>query len=158
MNILFTAIQLVLFIASVIALVRAERERDRCHEVLRRCEAVALKLRAERDRVTTLERESDALRRWIKKLEGRFYAAAREEQETPKHELAPVIASAPVCENYARSQTEGPNSEAARCPCPYCEERRQAKRAFRAQEARAGHLDPSWVKAHSAAQANSGEH
>lgn len=109
---------------------------DKALESQRLCERTAMALRAERDRVTVLERETDALRRELRKLAGKFYAAQREVEE-PADSNPPAItdplALHPYCENYGRAQAQGPLSEAARCACGYCEAKRQQKKAFRDQ-------------------------
>lgn len=100
--------------------------------------SVVTKLRGERDRVAVIEREVDALRRELRKLSGRFYAAQRElVEEVADSNLQPLadpLALHPVCENYALAQTQGPRSDAAKCDCPYCHARREGKRAFRDQQ------------------------
>lgn len=88
-----------------------------------------------RGQVKGLEVGLTALDESHKKLAGRVYAdqywrGQRDEQP----ELQPSTA---VCENWARSQTEGPMSAAARCECDYCEGKR-ADRAKRRASMRSG--------------------
>jgi len=132
----------------------------------------SMSLRGERHRVTVLERELDALRRELRKVAGKFYASQRElidANQDDDRDLRDVSAvreggsgpesayRSPVCENYAAAQRDGPGSDAAKCDCNYCKGRRAAKESFRASQARLGHLDPTWVKAHAGGQVDVGE-
>lgn len=134
MNILFTALSLVAFLGCLLAYTRAEKRADGASETEARCNLIAMKLRTERDRVTVVEREVDALRRELRKLSGKFYAEQRmrgdagDVIEGEEHVHAPV---APFCENYGKAQAEGPFSQAAKCECGYCKEMRARKAAFR---------------------------
>lgn len=136
--------------ACVYCVVKNQNYVDECHGWFLKSELTAAKLRTERDRVTVCERELDALRRQLQKLSGKFYAAQREATPEPLDSNPP--APAVVCENWGLAQQQGPRSEAASCECDYCVGRRRDRRAFRNQQAAAGHLDPSWVKAHAGGQ------
>lgn len=161
MNILLTCLSLVALLGCFLAYTRCQLVNDRVDEAETRINVSVFKLREERARVTTLERETDALRRELRKLGGKFYATQRELGEKDAEEqIADAhvqVISAPVCDNYVKAQQEGPRSQAAACQCAYCNGRRAAKDAFRRGQARAGHLDPSWVKAHAGGQVDVGE-
>lgn len=155
MEILFTACSFVALLGCVLAYTRSEREAETSATHCRNAERAAMSLRTERDRVTVLERETEALRRELRKLSGKFYASQREHEQ-----VLDIIQDAddpPVCENYAVAQREGPKSTAASCECDYCTRRRKEKREFRDRQAIAGHLDPRWIAAHTSGTGNHGE-
>lgn len=119
-----------------------------------------LRIKSERDRVTTLERELNALRLELRKLAGKFYAAQREQEETQteiENDKHVQTFSAPICANYERAQQEGPKSPAAACDCNYCKGRRASKEQFRERQRAAGHLNPQWVRDHSTGTGNNGD-
>lgn len=105
----------------------------------RDAEALSVKLRAERDRITVAERELDALRRELRKLSGKFYASQRERDDwidaDESHRslvdqaIDAISAQVPVCQNWLLAKQEGPSSDAAKCECLYC----NAQRADRAR-------------------------
>lgn len=135
MDILLTAIALVALVGCFLAFTRSQRYADDAHAAYQRAEAVALKLRAERDRVTVLERDTEALRRELRKLGGKFYASIRD-QVVPVDELLdepvrPISPPGVVCENWLRAKLDGPMSPAASCECDYCTNARELRRAFR---------------------------
>lgn len=156
MNILVTALSLVALVGCFLAYTRCEAQATDAHTYLMTVEKLLLGIRAERDRITTLEREIAALRRELRKLAGKFYADEREKGERDaEDQIADAhvqTISAPYCPNYELAQREGPFSDAAKCKCNYCGGRRAAKDAYRRGQARAGHLDPEWVKAHAGGQ------
>ena len=105
----------------------------------------ANKLSAERARVTVLERETDALRRELRKLSGKFYAS----QRTLEEQVEDMIADAddpqpyrrtdipanvlPVCQNWLDAKQAGPQSTAAKCECEYCAGQRRERARLRAE-------------------------
>lgn len=128
MNVLLTVCSGIAFVCCVWVFIRTQSLADESLESARAAESTAMKLRAERDRVTVAERELDALRRELRKLSGKFYSAMREldaveEIVTPPFDPKPQTGF-PVCDNWLDAQTQGPSSEAAKCTCPYCEFRR----------------------------------
>lgn len=130
MDILLTAIALAALVGCFLCFTRSQRYADDAHAAYQRAEAVALKLRAERDRVTVLERDTEALRRELRKLGGKFYASIRD-QVVPVEELHDERDPGPVCENWLRAKLDGPTSIAASCECDYCTNARELRRAFR---------------------------
>ena len=114
----------------------AHRHCVEAHGWYLKAEVQALKLRAERDRVTTLERELESLRRELRGLAGKFYAARRErepdDEPMSRSDTAQHAIPGSVCDNWTAAQREGPLSEAASCECAYCVARRAARTAFRA--------------------------
>lgn len=91
-----------------------------------------------RGRLTGLEGAVDALDRKHRKLAGRVYANEREERENAAYEeddppRRPVPGPEPDCENWLRSQVEGPSSDAAKCQCYICERKRRVRAELRAQ-------------------------
>jgi len=144
MDLLFTAIQLVILIACVLALTRTERIFDACRELRGEIESTCARILEERSRLTGLERDVDALRRELRKLSGKFYAAQREAQDdaedldtyandlTATHNLIAHANRASICDNWSVAQIAGPNSDAASCECSYCVGRRAERRALRA--------------------------
>lgn len=154
MHILLIALSGVALIGCFLAYTRAEAHADATHDYLSTAEKIALALRAERDRVTTLEREVDALRRELRKLSGKFYASLREDEptviDTVKNDNNEHVPVSLFCPNYGIAQKEGPQSKAAKCDCGYCSEMRARREAFRREQRRAGHLDPRWVRDHAA--------
>lgn len=146
--------------AVIAAVLKTQRYVDECHGWFLKSELTAAKLRAERDRVTVLERELDALRRQLQKLSGKFYAAQRAQEEPADSNPTAItdpLALHPYCKNWGDAQHLGPTSDAAKCKCGYCELKREQRRAFRNQQAAAGHLDPTWVKAHAGGQVDAEE-
>jgi len=133
MDWLLTAIELVILTACVLALTRMERLYDNCRLLRDEAEAIALKIAAERSRITGLERDVDALRRELRKLSGKFYAAQRElvEVGTLAAWSAPDANPGSICDNWSVAQAMGPNSDAASCECSYCVGRRAERRALR---------------------------
>lgn len=123
------------------AFVLVRSHADAAHGWYLKAEALALKLRGERDRVTVAEREIEALRRELRKLSGKFYAEQRKAEEAlddddSLDELAEYQGTVanledrfPVCENWQLAKQEGPRSKAAQCQCVYC----LAQRAERAR-------------------------
>lgn len=102
----------------------------------RDAEALCVKLRAERDRVTVAERELDALRRELRKLSGKFYAMQRDLdviEELDEQRPATIQELMPVCENWELAKQAGPGSKAAACDCLYCLAQRAQRNAVRAQ-------------------------
>ena len=134
MHIIWTVCSALFLSLSVWAFALTQNKSDEAHGWYLKAEALAMRLRAERDRVTVIERETDALRRELRKLSGKFYAAQREVEE-PADSNPPAItdplALHPYCENYGRAQDEGPYSDAAKCTCGYCDDKRRAKKLFR---------------------------
>lgn len=141
-EILSTALSLFAFLGCLLAYTRAEREADRCCDLAREYEQHVLQIKNERNRISALERDTEVLRNSLRKVSGAFYASLREVDDEPcracgtralndKHEH---VFSAPVCENYAIAQREGPLHAAARCDCNYCQGRRAAKAEFRERE------------------------
>ncbi|HET9350979.1 MAG TPA: hypothetical protein VFO02_06550, partial [Burkholderiales bacterium] len=143
MNILFTALALAAFCGCLLALQRALKAADLAHGHYLKAEAQTLTLKAERDRVTVLERDTEALRRELRKLSGKFYASRRDmpfcghadrdgngvcrycgDREPSRAEQ--LVATKP-CDNWIAAQTEGPRSEAARCECLYCMTQRRIR-------------------------------
>jgi hypothetical protein len=123
---------------------------DRAHDRYEECEEIAVGLRAERDRITVAERDTDALRRELRKLSGKFYAAQREAEEPPDDELQAARGHADamleqsgrdpggpgVCENWTMAQTHGPTFDfngvrCSACDCAYCSARRAHREAQR---------------------------
>jgi hypothetical protein len=111
----------------------------------------ATKFGAMRGRLIAVEGAIDSLRLQQQKLSGRFYAAQREQSETPASPdvgLAPaeLRTPAPFCQNFQLGQIGGPQCDAARCECDYCKEMRGRRAATKAQllpAARAATLAPS---------------
>lgn len=144
MNILFTAIQLLLVFASFGAMWMAGRWADVALLARHNAADDIAKLKAERDRVTVLERDTEALRRELRKLSGKFYASQRDAENDldaqryyertgiPASVLPGNAPTTAVCENYAAAQLEGPSSKAAKCECLYCMTRRNARAAEKA--------------------------
>lgn len=122
----------------------AQSSAENVQEAFRTCAATGVelsKVRAERARVTVLERENEALRKWIQRVDGKLSSLQR---EMPPYEpaeadlnragdvlAAPLSANLTVCENYAQAQREGPLSAAASCDCPYCTAKRTERDALR---------------------------
>lgn len=133
MNILFTALALAAFCGCLLALQRALKAADLAHGHYLKAEAQTLTLKAERDRVTVLERDTEALRRELRKLGGKFYASLREADFTyasPDHDARQQSLQLPdtkPCDNWLAAQTEGPHSKAARCECLYCMTQRRIR-------------------------------
>lgn len=156
MQILLTVLSFLALVGSALAGWRSQRHADSAWLSRQRSEELALKLQGERARVTVLERQSDSLLRELRSLSSKFYAAQRElgEDDAEKRiaDAHVQTITAPYCSNYEIAQREGPTSKAAQCGCDYCGGRRAAKEAFRRGQARAGHLDPGWVKAHAGGQ------
>lgn len=179
MHIMLTALSLIAFAAAVLVYLRCTHEADRCEAWRSNIESNALKLRADLPRITTLEREVEALRRELRKLSGKFYATQREEaggtftpgwgtpesdalaasrqQQLWKTPTPLVHVEAPYCDQYEIAQREGPTSKAALCDCNYCRGRRLAKELFRERQREAGHLNPIWARDHSTGSGNHGE-
>lgn len=136
MNILFTALALAAFCGCLLALQRALKAADLAHGHYLKAEAQTLTLKAERDRVTVLERDTEALRRELRKLGGKFYASLRERTEEDhdldaqrffeRQNVLPLPETKP-CDNWLAAQTEGPHSKAARCECLYCMTQRRIR-------------------------------
>ena len=107
----------------------------------------AARLAALRGRVQSLEDGAESLLKQHRKLRGAFYAAQAEaEDELDAHEhnaelIDAGMAPGPVCENYLRSQTEGPRSEAAQCMCAYCLGRRAERDRLRQRLPKGTHAD-----------------
>lgn len=78
-------------------------------------------------RITALEAEIDTLRSAVAKLRGKVYATKAEPALVPD-ERAPAM----LCENWARAQSDGPRSAAARCECDYCSYQRMLRAQVRA--------------------------
>lgn len=147
MNILLTGsailIPCLLLVACAVLARRAERHANKAYDWYEDTVRHATHLRAERGRVTVLERELEALRRELRKLSGKFYAelAAIERDRDESAEtleaqdelaygtVAQFQNRFPVCENWTLAKEQGPRSEAAKCTCAYCE----AQRAERAR-------------------------
>lgn len=144
MHILLTGsailIPCLLLVACAVLARRAERHANKAYDWYEDTVRHATHLRAERGRVTVLERELEALRRELRKLSGKFYAAQRsfEEQvedliaddaDPPHGAVAQFQNRFPVCENWTLAKQQGPRSDAAKCTCAYCE----AQRAERAR-------------------------
>lgn len=110
----------------------AHRHCVEAHGWFLKAEASALRLRAERERVTTLEREVESLRRELRSLSGKFYAEKREREPVSSSDTGQHAIAGSVCDNWTAAQREGPLSEAASCECAYCVSRRAARAAFRA--------------------------
>lgn len=154
MHIVFTALQLVILSFGVYLVWRAGDHERSALDTLHDIEATALKLRAERDRVTVAERELDALRRELRKLSGKFYAAQREAEVAAALgvDLGDEFGQLDICENWAVAKVEGPTSAAAQCQCNYC----LAQRAQRDAQRRA--LVPPTVRGQAeAAKLNAGK-
>lgn len=150
MQMLFTVCSLLLTLGGGWLLWVTLRACDRAHGFYLKAEAQALSLRAERDRVTVAERDTEALRRELRKLSGAFYAFKRDvEDELLPDELPdlpieryPALAArweaaqqalpASICDNWSIAQRDGPTSDAASCECSYCVGRRAERRALRA--------------------------
>ena len=144
MDILFTALALACLVGCFLAVTHAAQHAERAHSHVHRAEGLALTLRAERDRLTVLERDTEALRRELRKLSGKFYASQREAENDleaqryfdrtaiPASVLPGNAPTTAVCENYAAAQLEGPSSKAAKCECLYCMTRRNARAAEKA--------------------------
>ena len=136
MHIALTVSQVVLLCAAIWIMQVAVQAMHNAQSWARLAEKTAMQLRSERDRVTTSERELDALRRELRKLSGKFYQQQREILEEAA-DLAEAneplgVPALRVCENWELSQTLGPRSEAASCECDYCTRRREHRRALRA--------------------------
>lgn len=136
---ILTACSLLILGGCVLCVWRALVHVDECAAYERTTSECVALLRAERDRVTVLERDTDALRRELRKLSGKFYAREREldaEEEDDdgdaraQHPL-PLMTGAAVCENWLAAQSLGPASPEAGCPCSYCVARREHRRALR---------------------------
>lgn len=139
MDILYTAIALVILTGCVLSLTRAERIYDRLREIRDDIEVTCAKIAEERSRLTGLERDVDALRRELRKVAGKFYASQREIEDEEREWVENYEANvsqhaipASICDNWTAAQREGPQSEAASCECAYCVGRRAERRAFRA--------------------------
>ena len=81
-----------------------------------------------RGQVRGLEVALAALDASHQKLAGRIYAGMRRDREPANAEANELVAGV-ECEYWAIAQQDGPNSEAAKCGCAWCE----AKRAERAR-------------------------
>lgn len=126
MQLLLTTISTMLLIVSLIAMIRAAAAADRAEHHER-------SLRNALGRLAALEGSHESLMAQHRKLSGRFYAL-RADLTTPEDDVAdepvftdPEPSRLAVCENYALSQTQGPQSAAARCDCPYCMAMRRAR-------------------------------
>jgi len=134
MDWLITVIELVILTGCVLALTRTEKLYDGCRELRDEIERICGKVAEERSRLTGLERDVDALRRELRKLSGKFYAAQRAEEDDAGSWDAPLAHAIPasICDNWSVAQIAGPNSDAASCECSYCVGRRAERRALRA--------------------------
>lgn len=137
MNILLTALSVVALLGCFIAYTRCQQAADSAHQHVHNAERAAVSLRVERDRVTVLERELDALRRELRKLAGKFYAMRAELDDDVFNPLGDAetveeLALPGTCENYAIAQRDGPTSPAALCACQFCEAMRLNKQMARA--------------------------
>lgn len=155
MNILLTGsailIPCLLLVACAVLARRAERHANKAYDWYEDTVRHATHLRAERGRVTVLERELEALRRELRKLSGKFYAdlKAREDDQLFEEDadataakyfepfgettVADIHNRFPVCEKWAVAQAEGPRSDAAKCECLYCLARRAERRRLRGE-------------------------
>jgi len=132
MNLLLTVCLLVIPSACAFAVWRCIVYMDLARGHSHEAEAYALAVREQRDRLTVMEREVEALRRELRKLGGKVHAHIASEQVDFVHdERAHVQARAALCENYALAQVDGPLSAAARCDCQYCSDMRAHRAAAR---------------------------
>lgn len=137
MTYLLVALCFTALIGCFLAFTRAQHWADAANESLNDCQLVSTAFRDDRARLTSLERDVDALRRELRKLGGRFYALAAELEEPEPNPVGVITETSPVCENWSTAQREGPLSPAAQCACAYCE-RRRAERAARRANLRSG--------------------
>lgn len=139
MEILLTALSLAALCGCFLAFTRTQRVADEASMWARSAEKSALALKSERDRITVLERELDALRRELRKLSGKFHASQREvpddiqeaEFRRKQIDFVPYTAPLGVCENWLLAQRDGPRSEAASCDCEYCVAQREQRAQLR---------------------------
>lgn len=135
MQILFTAIALVVLIGCVLALTRSQREADRAEAYRDDAHKQSRRFADQADRVTVIERDLDALRRELRKLSGKFYATQHAAEVALDNDLRADAFfdrqrdAFPVCENWENAKLAGPRSEAASCECSYCVEQRRARAA-----------------------------
>lgn len=158
MDILLTALSLVAFVGCLLSLTSGNKQLARAHNFADAAETHFVALRSERDRLSTAEREIEALRRELRKLSGKFYATQREANDDaaaayydrtdyppnvfPREirngrRAAPEPAGAVtptqlVCENWLLAQTEGPGSKPSQCECFYCMTERNRRAAEKA--------------------------
>lgn len=119
MDILLTALQLVLAVIAVYACVRCEILSVKLGNAVAICDNVQLEL--------------DALRKAHYKLRGAFYETKRDRHQEQQLQLPELATSSAACDNWATAQRDGPTSTAAACECAYCTMMREARAAFRAQ-------------------------
>lgn len=139
MHILLTALAAIAFIGCLLAYTRSQREADKAARMHDLVHQRALKLQEALARITAAEREIDTLRRELRKLSGKFYAAERERESAAEFaaqveyvEGEAVPLNTPTfCANYGQAQIEGPRSKAAACECEYCVEMRARRDLFR---------------------------
>lgn len=102
-----------------------------------RAEAASLDIRQSKGLIVANTASCDSLLTQLQKLRGSFFAfkAAIEDGAYPPPPAYPLtdarFAPAPLCENYAKAQADGPMSPAARCDCGYCAEMRARRDAAR---------------------------
>lgn len=111
---------------AVWSMVRAERARAACVEL-------QAGLSQQRGRIIGLEHALEKLHAQHRSLVGKMHADRRWQAEAQQDA---VSNDDTVCENYRAAQLEGPFSQAASCPCEYCE-RMRTERAGRRAAARA---------------------
>ena len=118
-----TAIGMSALIGCIFCTASAFKARNECHETEN-------SLRRSVGRIAALEAETDVLAKQIQKLRGKFYASHAVSETS---EIAQVIPTALVCENWQTAQRDGPSSPAAMCECVYCSAKRAERDAFRAR-------------------------
>jgi hypothetical protein len=131
MNILLTVCLLLIPSAVALAVWRCIVYMDLARAHAQEAEAYCLAVRDQRDRVTVLERELDAIRRELRKVAGKFYAITSPPPIPDDHDEPRAARAEPFCPNFGAAQLEGPTSPAASCECGYCSEMRDRRAAAR---------------------------
>lgn len=127
-----TTLQVLCTVSSLLSFALAAFYAWRAAECADRAHGSEQRLSIMRGQVVGLEASVVALDDRLKRLNGKV---AREKRGVPDEPIDPTDLAFPpsaVCENWLRSQTEGPSSTAAKCECAYCESRRADRMARRA--------------------------
>lgn len=139
MHIALTVCSGLILVCVFYLLLLVSKQADRALTARDEVETALFRIREDRARITTNERELDALRRELRKLAGKFYAAQRTFEEQVEDMVAdasdPFDEPPPdgvACENWIAAQSLGPTSDEAKCECKYCLARRAERRALRA--------------------------
>jgi hypothetical protein len=99
-----------------------------CFKSVKECDAIERALRQAIGRIAALEHEQAVIASHVHKLRQKIYSTKSEEKAI---EIANATATLATCENYSAAQREGPQSQAAKCDCAFCEAKRAERDALR---------------------------